>query len=326
MDYSDVIVVRPPAIARWPETNIYEAVCATGGGLRLLGEPANYAEDYTPKAVSDAMVAFTNKLATVSLPTDRRLPFLFIEGLSAQPAHLRTIASLLGIQPPLISGLVHGGSFIPGDKRLAMHDKAEALVFANLDLAIVPSQWHAELQKEKYPDVPTAVVRWPLSEDLLTAADAATKNPKVRATRLVFPHRELPEKGVELFREVELSRPEGWTLSYSKRNPDLRSQTAFYDYLSLSKAVFANATMETYGVAIEEAMALGCCPVLNHHPVYDELYENNNVHWHDGTVEGVRAALSEVETCDGYHYPISASESHARAMRILYLARTGEAS
>lgn len=319
----DVIVVRPPSIARWPELPIYGSVLEQGGRPFDRISPASLFQDYTPKAVADRMVTFVQRLVELDLAgKEDTSSMLFIEGLSSLPAHTRIVSSLHGWKPLRLVGLIHGGSFIPGDKRLAMHPWAEATAFGALDRTIVPSEWHAELQKKAYPDTEVTVARWPLPPNLINVLTDIRRREYVpeRKRRLVFPHRELPEKGVDLFRELGLTRAPGWTYEYTKRNPDLVDQNRYYNYLLHSKAVFANATMETYGVAIEEAMVLGCCPVLNRHPVYEELYSRNNVHWHDGSVFGVSKVLKEVEDCPGNHLKTDKGENNARAIRLLGLS------
>lgn len=243
---------------------------------------------------------------------------LYTEAYTALPTYYRSVEPLL--KGPLVKkhvALLHGGSFIPGDV-MAWEPKWEGKMLDQYDLLIAPSQYHYELQYEVYPSIPMVVARWPLNNDVHDIQEDDIPPRHHRVDRLIFPHRMIPEKGWPLFASVIRDiDPGDWTLTATHKG------LSRHDYLQLlaeSKAVFASATMETYGVAIEEAMALDCCPVLNRHPVYLELYGQCDVHWHDETVSGVMRALRDVQTCSITHYDVDRSVSMSRSQRILQIA------
>ncbi len=56
------------------------------------------------------------------------------------------------------------------------------------------------------------------------------------------------------------------------------SREQYLDFLQGSDVILSTANHEFYGVAVLEAVALGCLPVLPSHQVYPELFENSHLY------------------------------------------------
>lgn len=316
---STLMVVPPPNNDTWPEVYIYQALIQAGGAnfMALPSASSVGVGEYTEDAHQRLMVRFATTILSYQHASEK-MPeaLLHTEAYTALPTYYRSVEPMLKDTVKFHAALVHGGSFIPGDV-MAWPSLFEEEMLKQYDLLIAPSEYHKALQEDKYLNLPITVVsRWPLNVDVL---DHIPRPRSERHSRIVFPHRQIPEKGWDLFEHTRNhpDRPANWQFAPTgKRYP----RGEYLTLLGDSKAVFASATMETYGVAVEEAMALGCCPVLNNHRVYWELYKDCQVHWHAGTEESVLQALAEVETCTITHYVVDAEVNHARAERILTFA------
>lgn len=307
-----LILIPPPNNPTWPEVYIYKELA------QLADHRTVISIDLPPAGTMDPEYSYQalQQLAAQVMRELHRLPepavILWCEAFTGLPTLVRSAEALIGWQNVTHVGLVHGGSFIPGDV-MAWPLSTEATMLKQYDLLIAPSAYHLRLQSQVYPALPTEVKLWPLLGDVF---EAQSRPRSLRQQQIVFPHRQIAEKGIEPFRHI--SRP-GWKMIETSKK---LQRPHYLDMLGESKAVFAAPVMETYGVALEEAMALGCCPVISRHPVYEELYGNLAipVHWHDHSDASVNQALEEVENCPGFHYPIDRMVSYERSAAILRAA------
>ena len=104
---------------------------------------------------------------------------------------------------------------------------------------------------------------------------------------VVFPHRLAKEKQPDKFETLKIK----YALKYSNepqprfvRTKDVcKNKEEYYDFLAHAKVAFSSALQETFGIAMLEALALGCIPVapkrlsyvetLREFPMYNNLDE-----------------------------------------------------
>jgi hypothetical protein len=199
---------------------------------------------------------------------------------------------------PWQAALVHGGSFIPGD---TMPSELEEQYLEQYNVTIAPTQWAADRQEEKYPSTLVQAARWPLAPDVHQLQRGWMPARIVRQTVINFPHRLIEQKGWPTFNRYFLADPIDKNLNAYVPRRDQASREQYLAGLRDSQVIFADSEWETFGMAVAEGIALGCCPMLNEHPVYKELWGGNNVHWHDGSEESIREAYAATRVCDEDH-------------------------
>ena len=90
---------------------------------------------------------------------------------------------------------------------------------------------------------------------------------------IVFPHRLAPEKQPEIFdylAEVTKDMLPSW--SFVKTKKVATTKLEYYNTLRYSKIAFSSAQQETWGIAMQEAVMLGCVPLVPDRLAYRELY------------------------------------------------------
>ena len=92
---------------------------------------------------------------------------------------------------------------------------------------------------------------------------------------IVFPHRLAPEKQPEIFDYLaEVAKDflplPGWTFVKTKKVAVTKLE--YYNTLRYSKIAFSSAQQETWGIAMQEAVMLGCVPLVPDRLAYRELY------------------------------------------------------
>ena len=321
----DLQVVPPPNNETWAEVFLFKAITKTVSPFNAFADHLTI-RDYSPVSLTRAMRSFNEKVELFLADDSPRLPrqLLFTEAYTVMPLHLRYAQNFLAPDHRVewMAALVHGGSFIPGDQM--SNEVTEGVLLHQYDVTIAPTQWAADLQQKQWPDVLVQVAPWPAAPDVHKAQLDLPRREQ-RPNLVVNPHRLVEQKGIKLWEEMRhfIHPPYRGALVAARGTPEQPLDRTRENYLNLlrsSKAVFANSEWETFGIAVMEAMALGCCPVLNHHPVYDELYANAQVHWHDGTKEGVAERFTEVMDCGIRHYKLSALDSMKRVLDIAAIA------
>jgi len=150
-----------------------------------------------------------------------------------------------------------------------------------LDVVLLGTHFHADLIcatfGQQYRDK-MRVVGMPLyRENLLSPSDPrlAWQN---RPRRVVFPHRMAPEKQpdkwealVKLYKELFPTDDAQFVTTADK----VQSMRQFYAVLGSSRVAFSAALQETFGIAMQEAVMLGCYPVVPDRLAYRELFDTS---------------------------------------------------
>jgi hypothetical protein len=310
-------IVPPPNNFAWPEGGIYEQLIKAGGRpLFPMPKAVHGRTVYIAGAITDLSIAVNEELENSWLTEHDAV--LFCEAFTTDALQVRAVYGMTERPAPKLAALMHGGSFIPGDT-LAFAPAIESAVLSAYNLTITPSGWARRLQRQSYPSIPCEIKNWPIDGTLV---DIVSRPASERRRAIVFPHRQIHEKGLDLWRMLPEHLPGVEFVGTRGGVPLITAD--YWKLLGETKAVFASPTMETYGIAVEEAMAAGCCPVLLEHPTYLELYKENLVHWHTGSRESAATAIAEAMTCQLKHYDntsaIIGRKMKARAEEILSCA------
>jgi glycosyltransferase involved in cell wall biosynthesis len=177
-----------------------------------------------------------------------------------------------------IVGIFHAGCWDEHDflSRVGMTRWARDVErgwFAALDAICVATEFHKELiTKWGCDPAKMFVTGLPLYPDCVTEHRSAMMEQKSRT--IVFPHRLAPEKQPDEFdrlRERFVAKYD-WDDTKWVRTKDLKGATKsdYYDALASAKVVFSSALQETWGIAMIEAMLLGCWPVAPNRLSYPE--------------------------------------------------------
>jgi hypothetical protein len=173
-----------------------------------------------------------------------------------------------------ITAILHAGSYDPWDF-LAQNGvgrwgaELEASWFRIYDRILVGSEFHKRMLVRRRGALASkiCVVPWPVHVD--AKLRARPKKPWV-----VFPHRLAPEKQPEDFDALREALS-GLRL----RIPGLRfvrsvdvcaNKSEYYDLLSQCRVAFSSARQETFGIAMQEAVNLGCFAVAPRRLSYPE--------------------------------------------------------
>lgn len=130
-----------------------------------------------------------------------------------------------------------------------------------------------------------------------------------RPLRVVFPHRLAPEKAPGAFAEISARYASAYpddAVEWVRTADVVRDKQAYYELLGSSRVAVSTAYQETFGIAMQEAAALGCHLVAPYRLSYPETLRGS----HDMLYEGLDAAVSAIHSTlhapcrsawDGYH-------------------------
>lgn len=203
---------------------------------------------------------------------------------------VRMMAELAGVHVK-IAGWHYAGTFDQADfyyRALGIWSRRfEAMLCEHiLDAICVGSQSHAALLAHNLK-VPIAAfgLSW-------KPRSLPEHNGQERQNIVVFPHRIAPEKNVTAFlRCARKLKHKGWKFVISMPDTAAHGQALATDYVSVirhpnkasyyellhnSKIVYSSALQETFGYAINEAIACGCSVVAPNRLSYPEVLEHDN--------------------------------------------------
>lgn len=204
--------------------------------------------------------------------------------------------SCLGGQKPKIAGILHAGTWDPADflVRSGMKPWAHQLEeawFNIYDLIFVATKYHKALILNSHQVDPDKIVvtGLPFYPDELSEHVSAQKENMV-----VFPHRLDPEKQPEEFDGlVDLLSPQFPKVQWVKTAKVCQTKQEYYRLLGQARVVVSLSLQETFGIAMLEATALGCIPLVPNRLSYPELYSPSFVYSSYGDlVEKLRSLLS----------------------------------
>lgn len=175
-----------------------------------------------------------------------------------------------------ITGMLHAGSYDPHDflHRMGTSHWArpfERAIIEAMDTVFLASHFHANLIKDalgSFPHGKFCFVDWPC------ATRESLEMPPVPKERLVvWPHRDAPEKDIGLALAIEsMMRLQGFTdIQFRYTAREKLSKGQYYQLLNRATVVLSTAKQETFGIAMQEGIALGCIPVAPKALCYPEV-------------------------------------------------------
>jgi hypothetical protein len=171
-----------------------------------------------------------------------------------------------------IRGVIHAGSFTDTDFVRDMERWAkyfEDIVFDISDKVFVASKFIAEdIYKKRIIDSNKLIVSGlPLDFNELNKY----KTDKTKENIIVFNGRNVDEKQPWLFEELIRTYPDYTFVNTHKLNLPKKE---YYELLSKSKVIVSFALQENFGYGIQEAVYLGCVPIVPNRLVYKEQFDS----------------------------------------------------
>lgn len=171
-----------------------------------------------------------------------------------------------------IRGIIHAGSFTDTDFVRDMERWAkyfEDIVFDISDKIFVASKFIAEdIYKKRIIDSNKLIVSGlPLDFNELNKY----KSNKSKENIIVFNGRNVDEKQPWLFQELIRTYPDYTFVNTHKLNLPKKE---YYELLSKSKVIVSFALQENFGYGIQEAVYLGCVPIVPNRLVYKEQFDS----------------------------------------------------
>jgi len=230
---------------------------------------------------------------------------LLCDGWNAEVTSLAYVRDTAGPRFKIVA-LMHAGTWDENDylvrcdmTRWARY--VEIGWFAALDAVCVATEFHKRLiAKWGCAAEKVHVTGLPLYADCVTEHRSAMMEKKSRT--IIFPHRLAPEKQPDFFdqlRDLYVAR-HGWEDTKWIRTKDLKGATKsdYYDALAQAKVVFSSALQETWGIAMIEAMLLGCWPVAPNRLSYPETIGTQFPLYTD--LDGATVLVRQYLNAEGY--------------------------
>jgi glycosyltransferase involved in cell wall biosynthesis len=189
-----------------------------------------------------------------------------------------------------IRGFLHAGSFTDTDFVRDMERWAknfEDVIFDISDKVFIASNFikNDVIKKRLIDEKKLIVTGLPLDDKEFMQYKSNKKEDIV-----IFNGRNVDEKQPWLFNELSKRIPNiKFINTHSKKLP----KTDYYKLLGKSKVVVSFALQENFGIGVNEAVKLGCIPVLPNRVVYPEFYNKDYLYNNfDECVQLVKSAIT----------------------------------
>lgn len=227
-----------------------------------------------------------------------------------------------------IVGFWHAGAWDPHDYLARQGCGRWALPIEQgwargLDLCLVGSEYSAQLIRAHVaPDARIAVVGCPVKYDEL----AKYATPWAMRERLVvFPHRLAPEKAPEDWELMKAQYVAQWGddgTTWVRSRDVYTSKASLYELLGRARVVVSTALQETFGIVMQEGIALGAHPLAPRRLSYPETMRGQGA-----LFDSVRDAAYLLRSLLDRHGPAHWDFYHDRAIEraVAALKHLGEA-
>lgn len=170
-----------------------------------------------------------------------------------------------------VRGVLHAGSFTDTDfvrQMERVYKGFEEILFDITDKIYVASNFIKEdvLQKRFVDERKIIVTGLPIDESVLKI------EPTKKEDIIIFNGRNVDEKQPYLFDLLKEKLPQYKYVNTQKEN---LSKSDYYNLLNKSKVVVSFALQENFGYGIQEAVKLGCIPILPNRLVYKEQFSTD---------------------------------------------------
>jgi len=209
--------------------------------------------------------------------------FVFADAWHPGVLNLKYMVSLLGYDVT-IHGLWHAGSYDTNDflgrdigpvpwvryTELAMFDAFDKNYFASqFHIGMFASVMAPDPSQQEYLQSKMVRTGWPM-EYLGPTLDRDTIGVE-KQNLILFPHRNAPEKQLEIFKDLEAQLPEYDFINcaeFDLKKPD------YHLLLGQAKMVFSANLQETLGISCYEIMRTGGVPFVPNRLSYMEMYDD----------------------------------------------------
>ena len=176
---------------------------------------------------------------------------------------------------------------------------------AGSDLILCGSHFAADLIRRVEPRAKCEVIGVPVKQSSLRQYRTPWED---RDRLVVFPHRLAPEKGLDTYQEIAdlYAKTYPRDRAHFVRSRDLtHSKREYYQLLGRSRVSLSCAHQETFGIAMQETIALGCHAVAPRRLSYPEVFRGQGS-LYDSNLEAVRQIRYGLDrpspaTWDGHH-------------------------
>lgn len=283
----DLEYVETRYTAQWKTELPQQIADTTGSDVTIIEGPADIAGEPTPGAFLDFGGTNIYKSAQVA-----QMSMFFKEGKVKDGDHfvfadawhpgilqLKYMLELLQIKGT-IHALWHAGSYDPydflgrliGDAPWVRH--TERALFHSIDKNYFASQFHIELFVNTFGEevaIQDKIVRtgWPM--EYLTPVLQADTIGTEKQNLILFPHRNAPEKQLNIFEDLKNELPE---YNFMNCQEHKLTKKDYHKLLGEAKMVFSANLQETLGISCYEILRTGGVPFVPNRLSYSEMYED----------------------------------------------------
>ena len=283
----DLEYVETRYTAQWKTELPQQIADTTGSDVTIIEGPADIAGEPTPGAFLDFGGTNIYKSAQVA-----QMSMFFKEGKVKDGDHfvfadawhpgilqLKYMLELLQIKGT-IHGLWHAGSYDPydflgrliGDAPWVRH--TERALFHSIDKNYFASKFHIELFVNTFGEdvaIQDKIVRtgWPM--EYLTPVLQADTVGTEKQNLILFPHRNAPEKQLNIFEDLKNELPE---YNFMNCQEHKLTKKDYHKLLGEAKMVFSANLQETLGISCYEILRTGGVPFVPNRLSYTEMYED----------------------------------------------------
>ena len=283
----DLEYVETRYTAQWKTELPQQIADTTGSDVTIIEGPADIAGEPTPGAFLDFGGTNIYKSAQVA-----QMSMFFKEGKVKDGDHfvfadawhpgilqLKYMLELLQIKGT-IHALWHAGSYDPYDflGRLIGNKPwvrlTEQALFHSVDKNYFASNFHIELFLNTFGEdcaIQEKIVRtgWPM--EYLTPVLQADTVGTEKQNLILFPHRNAPEKQLNIFEDLKNELPE---YNFMNCQEHKLTKKDYHKLLGEAKMVFSANLQETLGISCYEILRTGGVPFVPNRLSYTEMYED----------------------------------------------------
>ena len=283
----DLEYVETRYTAQWKTEFPQSIADSTGNDVTIIEGPADIAGEPTPGAFLDFAGTNIYKSAQVA-----QMSMFFREGKVKDGDHfvfadawhpgilqLKYMLELLQIKGT-IHALWHAGSYDKHDflGRLIGNKPwvrlTEQALFHSIDKNYFASNFHIELFLNTFGEdcaIQEKIVRtgWPM--EYLTPVLQADTVGTEKQNLILFPHRNAPEKQLNIFEDLKNELPE---YNFMNCQEHKLTKKDYHKLLGEAKMVFSANLQETLGISCYEILRTGGVPFVPNRLSYSEMYED----------------------------------------------------
>ena len=283
----DLEYVETRYTAQWKTEFPQSIAASTGNDVTIIEGPADIAGEPTPGAFLDFAGTNIYKSAQVA-----QMSMFFREGKVKDGDHfvfadawhpgilqLKYMLELLQIKGT-IHALWHAGSYDKHDflGRLIGNKPwvrlTEQALFHSIDKNYFASNFHIELFLNTFGEdcaIQEKIVRtgWPM--EYLTPVLQADTVGTEKQNLILFPHRNAPEKQLNIFEDLKNELPE---YNFMNCQEHKLTKKDYHKLLGEAKMVFSANLQETLGISCYEILRTGGVPFVPNRLSYSEMYED----------------------------------------------------